>query len=125
MSVLSIEVPYPPSVNTYWRRVGPRTIISKKGRLYQGVVGGIVRASGWDLKLDGKLKVAIQAYPPDARRRDIDNILKALLDALGNAGVYIDDSQIVDLHVFKLDPLRPNGLVHVTIEEILPDGNSL
>ena len=32
-------------------------------------------------------------YPPDARRRDIDNYNKALCDALTHAGVWEDDSQ--------------------------------
>ena len=27
-----LTLPYPPSINHYWRRVGPRTLISREGR---------------------------------------------------------------------------------------------
>ena len=33
-------------------------------------------------------------YPPDQRRRDIDNYNKALFDALTLTGVWEDDSQV-------------------------------
>ena len=35
------------------------------------------------------------------RRRDLDNILKSLLDSLTHAGVWEDDSQITDLRIRK------------------------
>jgi crossover junction endodeoxyribonuclease RusA len=38
--------------------------------------------------------VEIILYPPDARRRDIDNYNKALFDALTHAGIWEDDSQV-------------------------------
>jgi Holliday junction resolvase RusA-like endonuclease len=34
------------------------------------------------------------SFPPDARRRDIDNYNKALFDALTHAGIWEDDSQV-------------------------------
>jgi crossover junction endodeoxyribonuclease RusA len=45
-------------------------------------------------------RVEIAANQPDNRRRDLDNYLKAPLDALMSAGVYEDDSQIVDLRIY-------------------------
>ena len=47
----------------------------------------------------------ITIHPPDKRRRDIDNVQKALLDALQHGGAYGDDSQIVRLTIEKGDPL--------------------
>ena len=44
--------------------------------------------------LQGRLAMAIELYPPDKRRRDIDNVLKATLDALQHGGAYADDCQI-------------------------------
>jgi crossover junction endodeoxyribonuclease RusA len=38
--------------------------------------------------------VEILLFPPDARRRDIDNYNKALFDALTHAGIWEDDSQV-------------------------------
>ena len=43
--------------------------------------------------------------PPDNRRRDIDNVQKALLDALQHGGAYADDSQIVRLSIEKGPPV--------------------
>jgi crossover junction endodeoxyribonuclease RusA len=54
----------------------------------------------------GPIAMWIHATPPDRRRRDIDNILKAPLDALEKAGVYKDDSQIEQLNVFKHRPMK-------------------
>ena len=52
----------------------------------------------------------------DRRRRDIDNIAKALLDALQHGGVYIDDSQIVDLRIKKADPVEGGSTLVQIIE---------
>ena len=95
---LSLHLPYPPSVNHYWRRVGAKTLISREGRRFREEVVAKVR----ELKvqaISGPIRVNILACRPDKRRRDIDNILKSLLDALGYAGAYEDDSQIWKLSV--------------------------
>ncbi|MFN6411429.1 MAG: RusA family crossover junction endodeoxyribonuclease, partial [Planctomycetota bacterium] len=91
--VIEFELPYPPSVNHYWRRVGARTLISRGGRLFRQQVVSILAARGVR-PLDGDLEVVVELYPPDRRRRDIDNSLKSLLDALGHGSAYHDDSQI-------------------------------
>nr|DAH86622.1 MAG TPA: endodeoxyribonuclease RUS [Caudoviricetes sp.] len=36
------ELPWPPSVNHYYRHVGPRVLISRDGRKYREIVAGIV-----------------------------------------------------------------------------------
>jgi crossover junction endodeoxyribonuclease RusA len=95
-----IELPYPPSINHYWRRVGPRTLISREGRRFRRDVMAILAAMG-TRPLTGKLAVHIIVFPPDNRRRDIDNVQKALLDALEHGGAYADDSQIVRLTIEK------------------------
>lgn len=91
--MLQLELPYPPTVNTYWRRVGAKTLISKKGRQFRSAVEAIIFPMRLK-KLSGELVVEVDVFPPDKRRRDIDNISKALLDSLEHAGVYDDDSQI-------------------------------
>lgn len=48
-----------------------------------------------------RLSMLIDAYPPDKRRRDLDNIFKSCLDSLQHAGVYPDDSQIDDLRITR------------------------
>jgi crossover junction endodeoxyribonuclease RusA len=64
----------------------------------------------------GPLRVVIEAWRPDKRRRDLDNLLKATLDGLAHAGVYEDDSQIVDLRIYWATEL--GGMLKIKIEEI-------
>ena len=109
------ELPYPPSVNHYWRRVGARTLISRAGRAFRRDVCSLL-AARQVRPLDGPLAVEIEVHPPDCRRRDIDNLPKALLDALQHGGAYHDDSQIISLSVTKREVV-PEGRTEVLIEK--------
>jgi len=111
----ALTLPYPPSVNHYWRRVGARTLISREGRRYRRDVCALL-AAGCGAPLCGRLSVRLVVHPPDMRRRDLDNLGKGLLDALAHAGVYGDDSQI-DLLVIERGPPTPGGRVVVEVEE--------
>ena len=97
---IELELPYPPSVNHYWRRVGARTLISRGGRVFRRRVCAILAASGVR-PIEGELNVEVVVFPPDNRRRDVDNVQKALLDALEHGGIYADDNQIVKLTIEK------------------------
>jgi len=108
-----IELPFPPSVNHYYRHVGPRTLISRGGRAYRERVRSILAAKGIK-RTQGPLAVQVDIYPPDNRRRDLDNCLKGLLDALQHAGAYDDDSQIVRLIAEKRERV-PGGKTVVRI----------
>ena len=114
--MLEFELPYPPSVNHYWRRVGARTLISRGGRAFRSAVCTILAAATFK-PLVGPLEVDVTVFPPDRRRRDIDNVQKALLDALEHGGAYEDDSQIVRLSIEKGDPVE-GGKTIVRIQEV-------
>jgi crossover junction endodeoxyribonuclease RusA len=58
----------------------------------------------------------MDAFPPDRRRRDLDNIQKPVLDALQHAGVYEDDSQI-DLLVTRRRDLGVPPRLEVELNE--------
>jgi crossover junction endodeoxyribonuclease RusA len=113
--MLELELPFPPSVNHYYRRVGPRTLISREGRAYREKVCAILAASCVPT-FSGPVEVKVELYPPDRRRRDVDNALKSLLDALEKGGAYRNDSQIVTLVARKRKPVE-GGLAIVRIEE--------
>jgi crossover junction endodeoxyribonuclease RusA len=111
--VIELELPFPPSINHYWRRVGARTLISRGGRAFRQSVCSILAARRIQ-PLEGPLELLIELYPPDRRRRDADNSLKSLLDALQHGGAYGDDSQIVHLDTWKREPI-PGGMAVVRI----------
>lgn len=54
---------------------------------------------------------------PDTVRPDVDNIAKAVMDAL-NGVAYEDDSQVVSLSVLKCDRTRNPTRMRVTVTEI-------
>lgn len=115
----TITLPWPPSTNRYWRSVGGRVLISRDGRQYRADVARIAAAGRTRglvprLPLADRLAVTIVAAPPDRRRRDLDNLLKSLLDALTHACIWFDDSQVDDLRVVRAAP-SPRGRIEITI----------
>ena len=113
-----ITLPYPPSVNHYWGTVDDYWHVREAGKQY--------RRDVWVLwhsvprvppPITGRLDVHVQVFPPDRKRRDLDNLGKALLDALQLAGAYLDDAQIDRLCFRRRDIARP-GYVIVTLTEL-------
>jgi crossover junction endodeoxyribonuclease RusA len=116
MEMIEITLPFPPSVNTYWRNFDGRMIISARGREYRETVGDQIVLQNQIKHFKGPLRVVIEAWRPDKRRRDLDNLLKATLDGLAHAGVYDDDSQIMDLRIYWAPDV--GGMLKIEIEEI-------
>lgn len=111
--MLELELPYPPSINHYWRRMRNRMVISKEGRKFRAAVVEIL-ASQQVAPQAGPLEVEVDVFPPDNRRRDIDNVQKALLDALQHGGAYADDSQVDDLLIHRREVVA-GGMVQVRV----------
>lgn len=97
---ITLLLPWPPSVNRYWMARGNMRFISKAGREFREAVAEECAQQGI-VGLEGRLAVHVALFPPDRRARDIDNILKALLDACEHAGCYESDNQIDELHVIR------------------------
>jgi crossover junction endodeoxyribonuclease RusA len=108
---LIVTLPYPPTVNHYWLIGRGRMYLSPAGRQYRRQVEAILFGSP---TITGEVTVTVAVYPPDRRKRDLDNVLKALLDGLGHGGVYDDDSQVAVLRVIRCEP-DPPGRVEVSI----------
>ena len=109
------EFPWPPSVNHYWMHIRGRAFIGKKGRMYRSEVAKQILIQGRHT-FTGNLKVTVKMYPPDKRRRDIDNPIKCLLDSMQHGGLYEDDNQIKKLHLEMMT--EKGGFVEVSIERI-------
>ena len=123
---LTLELPWPPSVNHYWRSVlvgeHVRNLISAKGRAYKRNVGQAVleQTIGRQRKHSpfmGRVHVVLTLYPPDRRKRDIDNSTKAVPDALTDSKVWRDDSQVDELHITRSKVVQ-GGKAVVRIVEV-------
>lgn len=118
-------LPWPPSVNGYWqnRVVMPRgsrggfvqTFLTERAKAYrENVKAAVWERFGVLRPTRARLLVAFAAFPPDLRVRDLDNTLKAALDALTHAGVWVDDEQIDRIEIERCGVAKP-GRLEVTI----------
>jgi crossover junction endodeoxyribonuclease RusA len=122
---LHLTLPYPPTVNHYWQttvvkrgqRHVPHIYISEEGAKYRQRVKAIL---GGVPKLKGMVQVSIVVQPPDNRKRDLDNVLKCLLDSLTHAGLWQDDNQVGDLRILRDSPAA-GGLVDLLVTDDLPE----
>ncbi|EIE5210144.1 RusA family crossover junction endodeoxyribonuclease [Escherichia coli] len=115
--LIDLVLPYPPTVNTYWRRRGSTYFVSKAEERYRRAVALIVRQQRLKLRLSGRLAIKIIAEPPDKRRRDLDNFLKAPLDALTHAGMLMDDEQFDEINIVRGKPVS-GGRLEIRITEV-------
>ncbi|XUA20697.1 RusA family crossover junction endodeoxyribonuclease [Citrobacter sp. OP27] len=118
---MKLVLPFPPSVNTYYRAPNKgalkgKHLISEQGRKYKKAVyasvvtqyGGIPKAITCDVEVE------IVLYPPSRQRRDLDNYNKALFDALTNSRVWEDDQQVKRMRI-EWGPVVKQGKVEITI----------
>lgn len=112
--MFQLQIPFPPSVNTYWGFRGSHRFLTAKAKAFKAVVASEFRASGQRGFGKARLHIDIRLHAPDKRARDIDNVVKSTLDALTQAGVFVDDSQVDVLHVQRLAPIK-GGMAVVKI----------
>ena len=109
---MTITLPPPVSANRYWRNFRGRMVVSAEAKAYKEQVAWIARAAGVEM-LDGNVAVTMKVYR-QAKRGDLDNAAKILLDSLIGVA-YADDSQIVRIVAERYDDKRnPRVEVEVT-----------
>lgn len=111
------ELPWPPSVNRYWRNVRGRVLISKEGRQYKRAIKMLTLTGKMPRLGQQRISMRIDAFPPDRRRRDLDNTLKVVADSLQDAGLFDDDSQIDEIHI-KRGHIVKGGALLVELKAI-------
>ena len=113
-----IKLPYPPTVNHYYTVARGRKILSKRGRAFKVAAVAFMQNQKVPKITEGRFSVYIIARCPDKRRRDLDNILKPLLDALGSGGygAIPDDSHIDDLRITRFNPIK-GGSIQILISQ--------
>ncbi len=117
---MKLTLPFPPSVNTYWRNTRKGVLISASGRCFRSNAFAAVmeQLKRRPQPLTVNVEVSVLLFPPDKRQRDLDNYLKALFDSLTHAGVWGDDSQIKRFSVEWGEQLK-QGKAEITIKPFI------
>jgi len=106
-----IWLPYPPSVNAAFRNVSgggrKRTDGYRKWRKHAAEEIMVQRPA----KFKGHYILRIKARRPDNRKRDIDNLIKPISDALVAAGVVKDDDLCVCVTAYWSERSTKNGVI--------------
>ena len=123
---MTLTFPWPPSVNHYWIRTKRGMTRSERAKAYLHEAGVALILQGHSAIASGvrrgpyyaeRLRVRVVAHPPNKIRRDLDNLGKAICDALQHYQLCRDDSQIDDWHVIRGNVVAGGKLV-VTMEAI-------
>lgn len=110
---MKLTLPVPPSANDYWRAFRGRVVVSDVARRYKQGVKGRSLTTGRPEPLAGPVVVSLVVYRA-AKRGDLDNFQKVLLDALKGVA-FVDDSQVVEIHARREDD-KANPRVEVCVE---------
>ncbi len=112
---MKLTLPVPPSLNAYWKPNGFGGIrVTDEGKAYKQGVKLRALTEGLRKPLACPVVVSMTVYRA-AKRGDLDNFQKCLLDSL-NGVAWVDDSQIVEIHARREDD-KLNPRVEVRIEE--------
>lgn len=100
-------LPLPPSANRLTRRgKGGKHFRTKDYQDFLDEVAVLCHPHRDTLR--GDLVAELQFYQKDSKR-DLDNGAKPVLDALEQAGIYGNDNQIVELHLYDRGSVGRNG----------------
>jgi crossover junction endodeoxyribonuclease RusA len=89
--------------------------ISKAGRAFKEQVSDYVAEYRVPKLGAARLEMKVVLYPRDKRKQDIDNRIKALWDALADAGVFDNDEQI-DILLVERGEIKKGGGCLVMID---------
>lgn len=101
--MITLVLPYPPTVNHMYRRARGHLALTPEALAFRHAVRMIAMVQGVTL-ITGRVAVFLDVYRP-RRRGDLDNILKATLDAL-NGIAYRDDEQVQQITAVRYDDKR-------------------
>lgn len=90
-------------------------MISGEARAYKRAVGKISIVLGIKPKTE-RISLTVLAYPPDKRKRDLDNLLKIAIDSLQDANFFLNDEQIDHITIRRMEKVK-GGKLLVLIHE--------
>jgi len=103
----------PPSTNNLYRHRGHITYMTPEGKRYKELCQWIVKSVMHKKPTQDSVKVLVEFYFKDNKKRDLDNFLKIILDSCSGL-FWVDDSQIVELTLRKFID-KKNPRVELTI----------
>ena len=115
---IELDLPYPPTMNTYLRMQRGRMVKTSTARLYQETVGVLVwEKYGHPKPLAGDVSLELEFFQPRDKRRhcDIDNLFKVLIDALTDARLWHDDKQVKHIEATINPNTTEDGLAKVRV----------
>lgn len=116
MTDYEFTMPWPPSVNGYWKCWRGRAIVSPRGRQYRKMAIEALGESGLkDEGVNSRLSVSLVLNPPTRRAYDIDNFCKGLFDALTHGGFWADDELVDRLSISKGSVIK-DGRVGIKVK---------
>ena len=101
--MITLVLPYPPTVNHMYRRARGHLALTPEALAFRHAVRMIAMVQGVT-PVTGPVAVFLDVYRP-LRRGDLDNILKATLDALQTVA-YHDDQQVTEIHAQRYEDKR-------------------
>ncbi|KAB8307607.1 RusA family crossover junction endodeoxyribonuclease [Rouxiella chamberiensis] len=120
---MRLTLPFPPSINGYWRSTRKGVLISERGRIFRSNTLAAIyqQFRSRPPALLTELEVHLVLCPPTRAKRDLDNFQKALFDGLTHAGIWKDDSQVKRMTV-EWGPVTKEGKAEITITDFKPAG---
>lgn len=109
---IELDLPWPPTINDRYRSNG---VLTETARAFRRHVVALCRCSRVRPLL-GRLEVQLVLHPPGAGNFDLDNRVKATLDALQHARCFPNDNA-VDRLVVERGRVRPGGLCCAVVQE--------
>jgi Holliday junction resolvase RusA-like endonuclease len=107
-----VRLPVPPSANRWWRNVNGRMVTSAAARDYKQAIPAL---AGKQPKILAPTPVMVSVIWYRAMKSgDLDKRLGVVLDALQGVS-YESDSQIVELHAYRLEDENREGWIEVDV----------
>jgi len=128
---ITIELPFPPTVNRYWQVARNRLIKTKRARDYKKIISLELLAEHksireWNTNTSGNrivkdkrtlaLSVAVHYPKRSGALTDIDNLLKIMIDCLEGV-LFENDRQFRHIQISREPQTTKAGSVRVTIRE--------
>lgn len=112
MPTIVLDLPFPKKTgNHQWIRRPGGYGLHKSVTSYRKEVGLIVRETIRPMgPVAAECSLSLTLRPPDRRRRDLDNVIKIVMDALEHGGLYENDSQIKTLYAERKEPAEPGSI---------------